>query len=152
MESKCNGDVRRRGISAWVFGVVTAMMVGFAVAAGAQAQTASGPGSTAEKAETRSYETLYLNSSTPRMDAYDIVTDLRNMLPRAKLYFVAPQNAISIYGTADEIALAKQVLAGVDRPRKSYRLTYTLTETGGGQAAETRHVVLRVVAGGTAEM
>jgi type II secretory pathway component GspD/PulD (secretin) len=100
----------------------------------------------------RGYETLYLSSATSRNDAYDIVTDLRNMLPWAKIYYVPQQNAISLYASAEDMTLAKEILAGVDRPVKSYRLTYTLTETGGGHAQETRHVVMLVAAGEQAEV
>ena len=153
-----DGGAGRRGISAWVFGAVTAMMV-VAMGAGAaetQAVSRNGKEVNAEvKADAhgpRSYETLYLNSAISRRDAYDVVTDLRNMLPRAKVYYVPQQKAISILADEKDLALARQVLADVDRPVKSYQVTYTLTETGGGQAAKTRHVAMLVASGGTAEV
>lgn len=159
MDSKCGGGVRRRGISAWGLGAVAAMMVLGAGAAGAQVSHDTGVAvgaQTATKAEAKSYETLYLksalHSSSPNDSSYEIVSDLRNMLPRAKVYYVAPQQAVSIYGTAEELALAKQVLAGVDRPVKSYKVTYTLTETGGGPATKTQHIAMLIASGGTAEV
>ncbi len=149
MMRTCDEGVRRRGISARVLGIVT-VMVAIAASAGVTARAADVNGTV--KAEARSYETLYLNSATTRSDAFDIVTDLRNMLPKAKLFYVPRQHAVSIYGTADEIVLAKQVLAGVDRPVKSYKVTYTFTETGDGQAAKTQHIAMLVASGETAEV
>jgi len=140
---------RRRGVSARVLGIVT-VMVALAASVGVTARAADVNGAT--KAEARSYETLYLNSATARSDAYDIVTDLRNMLPQTKLFYVPRQHAVSIYGTADEIVLAKQVLAGVDRPVKSYKVTYTLTATGGGLAGKTQHISMLIASGETAEV
>lgn len=153
---KSYGRVRRRVISARVSGFVT-VMVACAMGAGmAHAQvshdTGAEAGAKAEVQGQRSYETLYLNGAMTDNEAVDVLVDLRNMLPQAKVYFVQPQRAISLYGSAEDIALAKQVLAGVNRAMKSYRLTYTLTETGGGQAAATRRVSMLVASGGSAEV
>lgn len=92
------------------------------------------------------YQTLYLTNSSGQHDANDIQTDLRNMLPRAKLYYVGTGNAISMRGSAEDIAMAQKILAEIDRPRKAYRLTYTVADAsrqGGGQ-----HLVLIVTQGG----
>ena len=141
----CEQSARRR-VRACVMGavVLAAAVVASAQAHAADVKTAA--------TEAKSYETLYLNGAGNSRGAFDIVTDIRNMLPRAKVMYVPEQNAISIYGTPDEIALAKQVLAGVNREEKSYKLMYTLTETGGGQAERTQHVSLLVVSGGSAEV
>jgi hypothetical protein len=104
------------------------------------------------KADAQNYETLYLNDSIQNSDAHDIVTDLRNMLPRAKVYYVQAQNAVSIMGTAEDLALAHTMLAEIGRAKKSYQLTYTITETDNGQTASTRRVTLRVASGGKAEV
>ena len=94
------------------------------------------------------YQTLYLTSQAEQRDANDIVSDLRNMLPRAKLYYVSSQNAISVRGTPDEIALAQKILSDVDRTRKTYRLTYTIRETDGGRQIGTQQFTLVVASGG----
>lgn len=91
------------------------------------------------------YQTLYLTNSMGR-DANDIQTDLRNMLPRAKMYYVRTGNAISIRGSAEDIAMAQKILAEVDRPRKAYRLTYTISDPGGQSGGQ--HLVLSVTEGG----
>ena len=95
-----------------------------------------------------SYKTFYLSNLTRQKDAEEIETDLRNMLPMAKLYYVPSQSALSVRGSAEDIALAQKMLADLDRPRKAYRLTYTVTETGSDQPNGAQHVTLIVTSGG----
>ena len=90
------------------------------------------------------YTTLYLTNLTDVREANDAVTDLRNMLPGAKIYRVEAANAISMYGTAEDLAKAQKILADIDRPRKTYRLTYTVGDGDSGHAA---HLVLVVAQG-----
>jgi type II secretory pathway component GspD/PulD (secretin) len=97
------------------------------------------------------YKTFYLNNVIRQQDANEIVTDLRNILPMPKIYYVPSQNALSIRGSADDIALAQKILADLDRPHKAYRLTYTLTETGSGQPDGDQHVTLVASSGGTTD-
>jgi type II secretory pathway component GspD/PulD (secretin) len=98
-----------------------------------------------------SYKTFYLSNLTRQQDAEEIQTDLRNMLPAAKLYYVPSQSALSVRGSAEDIALAQKMLADLDRPRKAYRLTYTVTETGSGQTNGGQHVTLIVTSGDTTD-
>lgn len=100
----------------------------------------------------RSYQTLYLTNVSQTSDANEIVTDLRNMLPQAKLYYVGSQNAISMLGTSDDFVLAQKILADMDRSRKTYRVTYTITEMDRGQRVGTRRVMLIVASGGRADL
>jgi type II secretory pathway component GspD/PulD (secretin) len=93
------------------------------------------------------YQTLFLTSLSQR-DALDIQTDLRNMLPRAKLYFVPSQNAISMRGTQDDIQLAQKILSDIDRTRSIYRLTYAITDIDNGKRLGTQHFSIVVVSGG----
>ncbi|HZD45275.1 MAG TPA: hypothetical protein VE109_04285, partial [Acidobacteriaceae bacterium] len=74
------------------------------------------------------------------------------MLPAAKLYYVPSQSAISIRGSAEDIALAQKILTDLDRTRKIYRLTYTITETDGGQPSGKQHVTLLVASGGRTDV
>jgi type II secretory pathway component GspD/PulD (secretin) len=104
--------------------------------------------SAAEKPSSLTYKTFYLSNLTRQQDADEIQTDLRNMLPMAKLFYVPSQSAISIRGSAEDIALAQKILADLDRTRKAYRLTYTITETDSGQPSGKQHVTLVVASGG----
>jgi type II secretory pathway component GspD/PulD (secretin) len=113
-----------------------------AVSGHAQAQPAEA------KANFGTYQMLYLANLTQISDANDITTDLRNMLPMAKIYYVPSQSAISMRGSAEDIALAQKIIADLDKPRKSYRLTYTITETDGGKPVGTQHFAVVVMLGG----
>ncbi len=76
--------------------------------------------------------TIPLMYATQQNDLNDIQTDLRNMLPKARIYGVASQRAITLSATAEDMATAKKLVAELDRPRKVYRLTYSIMESGGG--------------------
>ena len=63
-----------------------------------------------------------------------MMTDLRNILPRAKIYGVQSQNAITLRGTPEDLETAHKLIADLDRPRPLYRLTYTITGYDGGKS------------------
>jgi predicted secreted protein len=122
-----------------------AMVVALALPAlGAGAQT--GPAESKPEAET--YQTLYLTNLSQRNEALDIQTALRNMLPKAKIYLVGSQNAITMRGTAEDFQLAQKMLADLNRAPRTYRVTYTITEIDGGKRLAPQHLALIVVAGG----
>jgi type II secretory pathway component GspD/PulD (secretin) len=123
-------------------GIALTVML-FAPCVGAQTPSADSKPADAKPAA-ESYQTLYLTNLTQQNDLTDIQTDLRNMLPKARVYAIPSQNAISMRGTAEDIQLAQKILAEFDRPRKIYRLTYTITETEGGKSAGTQHFALVV--------
>lgn len=99
----------------------------------------------ADQKPSESYATLYLTNLTENREANDAVTDLRNMLPKAKVYRVESANAISMYATAEDIAKAQKILADIDRPRKTYRLTFTISD--GGANGGSQHFVMIVGSG-----
>jgi hypothetical protein len=107
----------------------------------AQAPTAD------EKAGPEIYQTLYLTNLTQQNDANELVTDLRNMLPKAKTYYVPSQSAISMRGSAEDIALAQKILSDLDKTKKVYRLTYTLTERDGSKIIGVQHVSFIIASG-----
>lgn len=145
-----NGAARRTKSLVRIFALPVLALAFLAASARTQAQPKDS--GTAETRPTQTYQTLYLTNPVQETDASDIITDLRNMLPRARLYWVRSQNAISMLGTADEIQLAKQILSDIDRTKKVYRLTYTITDADNGQTLSTRHVDLVVASGGTTEL
>lgn len=93
------------------------------------------------------YQTLYLTNITQPNDANEIVTDLRNMLPSDKLYYVPSQSAISLRGSAEDIALAQRILSDLDKTKKIYRLTYTMTEKDAGKTIGVQHFSIIVASG-----
>ncbi|MEA3005048.1 MAG: hypothetical protein QOI94_317 [Acidobacteriaceae bacterium] len=123
-----------------------ALITGLAMAcsnlsAAAQPQTADA------KSTPIIYQTLYLTNLTQQNDAVELVNDLRNMLPNAKLYYVPSQSAFSIRASAEEIALAQKILADLDKTKKIYRLTYTMTERDGGKTIGVQHFSIIVASG-----
>lgn len=120
--------------------------------ANAQAAKLADIHSANEKLTTQSYKTFYLSNLTQQNDANDIQTDLRNMIPSAKLYYVPSKSAISIRGSEEDIALAQKILADLDRARKAYRLTYTITDSDNGQPSGRQHVTMVVASGGKSDV
>ena len=121
-------------------GIILAMAsVGLSAAAQTQPPDSKGAPET--------YQTLYLTNLTQPNDANEIVSDLRNMLPNAKLYYVASQGAISLRGSAEEIALAQKILSDLDKTKKIYRLTYTMTEKDGGKTIGLQHFSIIIASG-----
>jgi len=94
--------------------------------------------------------TIYLNNVSQQNDANEDVTMLRNMLPpNDKIYLVANQNAIFIRATPEDIAFAQKLLTDLDRPKKSYRLTYTVSEKDGTKLINTQHFAMVMASGQT---
>jgi type II secretory pathway component GspD/PulD (secretin) len=96
------------------------------------------------------YQTIYLTNLTQQNDLNEVQGALRNMLPKAKLYGIPSQNAIAVRGTAEDVQLAQKICADLDRPKKVYRLTFTIHDAESGQPAEARHFTLVIASGGKA--
>jgi type II secretory pathway component GspD/PulD (secretin) len=96
-----------------------------------------------------SLQTFYLaNVVSQSNDGNEIVTAIRNMIsPKAKVYYIPSQSAIVVNTTPDQLVLAQKVIKDLDRPKKSYRLTYTFTEMDGGKSIGTQHFTMIVVSG-----
>ena len=92
--------------------------------------------------------TFYLNNSVQQSYANELVTALRNMLePCDKAYLVANQSAIVMEAPPDQLALAQKLITDLDRPRKTYRLTYTVTDVDNGKRIGIQHFAMVVVSG-----
>lgn len=92
--------------------------------------------------------TFYLNNAVQQADANEIVTALRNFLdPCTRVYLVASQNAILVRASLENMALTQKLLNDLDRPKKSYRLTYTVTEMDGTKRISSQQFAMVVVSG-----
>jgi type II secretory pathway component GspD/PulD (secretin) len=89
------------------------------------------------------YQTFYLKNATNQNAANDIQTAMRNMIPRAKIYYAATENALSVSGSAEDVAYAQKMLVDLDKPQKVYRVTYTISDGHGAP----RHLALLVTPG-----
>jgi hypothetical protein len=123
-----------------------ALITGIALACSSMSVAAQ-PQAADAKSTPAIYQTLYLTNLTQQNDATELVNDLRNMLPDAKLYYVPSQSAFSIRASAEEIALAQKILADLDKTKKIYRLTYTMTERDGGKTIGVQHFSIIVASG-----
>lgn len=90
------------------------------------------------------YRTFYLKNATGQNAANDIQTTLRNMLPNERIYYAPSENALSIKGSAEDVATTEKILADIDRPQKTYRVTYTI---GDGQESGAQHFTLVLTPG-----
>jgi len=94
------------------------------------------------------FRTFYLHHMTQQSEANELFTALRQMEPPdVKSFFVPSQMAIQLCGLPENIALAERILADLDRPKKAYRITYTLTEVDGIRRGTPQHYSLVVSPG-----
>src|ERR1700722_286800 len=118
--------------------------------AGAQTNPASSQPSEARPAQPPppgTIQTIFLKNITQQSDLNDIATDLRNALPRAKIFFDQSQSAITLCATDEDLAAAQKMIAELDLPRKVYRLTYTFTDVEDGRRMGSQHYAFLAVAG-----
>jgi type II secretory pathway component GspD/PulD (secretin) len=147
MKANCDAATRRAIPSVQMlvaFALAVALLVPAAVA---QTQSADAKPSAKPAPEPAIQQTFFLHNVTQQSELADIQTDVRNMLTNAKIYSVASQNAISMKGTAEDIELAQKLIAELDRPRKVYRLTYTITEMDNGKKTGAQSFSLIVASG-----
>jgi len=149
MTLKKDMHVRRRVSYVLIFAGFTLTLMLFVRSASAQ-DADSKPAEV--KVASDVYQTIYLTNATQQNDANEVQTDLRNMLPRTKIYYVSADGAISLRGTAEDIQMAQKIVADLDKARKTYRLTYTITESEGGKRVGAQRFTLIVVPGGKATL
>jgi type II secretory pathway component GspD/PulD (secretin) len=105
--------------------------------------------SDAAKQGTESVRTFSLTNVSRADDAVELTAALRNLLdPSDKVYLVPSQNAIIVRGAPEQLALAQKLLTDLDRLKKTYRVTYTITESDGGKRVGMQRFSMIVVSGG----
>jgi type II secretory pathway component GspD/PulD (secretin) len=88
--------------------------------------------------------TFFLIKASEQGDFNDIETDLRNALPKAKIFGVQAQDAITIRATAEDMEIAQKIISDLDQARKLYRLTYTITDIDAGKHIGSHQFTLLV--------
>jgi type II secretory pathway component GspD/PulD (secretin) len=92
--------------------------------------------------------TVYLTNMTQVNEANDLQTAVRNMVkPGTHVYYEQTANAILLRGTADELALAQKLITDLDRPKKVYRLVYSVELMDGSKPVSAQHYALVAVLG-----
>jgi len=92
-------------------------------------------------------ETIFLKNVTMQYDLNDIQTALRNNFPWAKMYGLAGQNAITVTSTAEDLKDIHKMVEELDRPKKVYRVTYSVSDVENGKKTGTQHYSLVVASG-----
>ncbi|MGB8028859.1 MAG: hypothetical protein WCF30_04260 [Terracidiphilus sp.] len=142
---------RRYGlVAAAVMAAAALVLVLMPPGAGAQTKPEDAQPSQAKPAAPSAPETVrtfFLTNRSEQNDLNDIQTDLRNVLPKAKIYGIQTQNAITIRATAEDMETAQKLIADLDQPRKLYRLTYTITDIDGSKRLGSQQFTLLVTSG-----
>ncbi|HXC97374.1 MAG TPA: secretin N-terminal domain-containing protein [Edaphobacter sp.] len=98
--------------------------------------------------DTRPMQSFHLMNISSQNDANEVAVALRNLLdPSVKVFLVPNQNTIVMRGSTEQIALAQKVVSELDRPKKLYRLTYTMTDLEGGKRVGVQHFSMVVTEG-----
>ena len=95
-------------------------------------------------------KTFYFNSVTAGSpEEGDIVFAVRSILgsSHASAVPVVSLNAIVIQGTPDELGTAQKIIDDLDKPKKTYRLTYTVTEMDGTKRIGAQHFAMVLIPG-----
>jgi len=95
------------------------------------------------------YQTFYLHHAVEQDQASELVMVLRNELQRSRINYVGTQNAVAIQATAEDMAAAEKIIADLDRPIATWKLTYTLTQSDGGHAEGAPQRVTVIVSQGS---
>jgi len=99
------------------------------------------------KSDPESVRTFYLANVTDANDFNDIQSSLRNMLPKVRGFGMSSQYAITVRGTEEDLDAAQKLITSLDRPRKIYRLTYTITDSDNGKRTGAQKFVVLATAG-----
>ena len=125
--------------------LVFVVLATYAVAQENSSTSQSSEARPAPPAETT--ETIFLENVTDQHDLNDVATALRNVLPRAKVFPVQGQNAITIRATDEDLAVAQKLITEVDKPHHLYRLTYIITSYDADKRTGSEKYVLLAEAG-----
>lgn len=100
------------------------------------------------KANSQELHVFHLANATNFGSSGEIAAALRNMLsPTNRVFTVDSQNAILMSGSEAEIAAAQRLITELDRPKKVYKLTYTLAEIDNGKRIGVQHFDVVVLSG-----
>lgn len=92
--------------------------------------------------------TFYLKYANQQADENEIVTAIRQTVsPEDRVFMVPSQSAILLRAPAEDVALAQKILDDLDRPKKAWRLTYTITEMDGDKRLGIQHYSMDLVDG-----
>ncbi|MFC5862701.1 hypothetical protein ACFPT7_10405 [Acidicapsa dinghuensis] len=124
---------------------IIAVMMSLTAAATAHAQSE-------ERYHADTYQMIVLQHMVSHDQANDVMQALRNAMPRASAYLNPSAQIISINASAADVALAQKIVAEMDKPVRTYRLTYTLTQVEDGKHGVSQRFELVVASGDRADL
>ena len=90
--------------------------------------------------DSQSTRTFYLKYAVQPQDMNEINAVLRLMLPQEDKTFVVPnQAALVVRAIPEDLDVALKTIDDLDRPKKSWRLTYTVSEMDGDKRVGAQH-------------
>jgi hypothetical protein len=93
-------------------------------------------------------KTFYLSNVVEPNNVNEIFYAVRNTLPNGvTVYQSTNQSAIIVRATPDDLARAQKIINDLDRPKKNYRLTYTVTEMDGSKQIGVQHYAMILSSG-----
>ncbi|QNI36889.1 secretin N-terminal domain-containing protein [Edaphobacter albus] len=91
---------------------------------------------------------FHLKNITMQAEANELLMALRNNVdPRDHITLVPSQNAIIMKAPTESIDTAEKVISELDKPRKTYRLIYTLIDFAGTKRVGDQHYSMVLVSG-----
>lgn len=90
------------------------------------------------------HETIFLHHVSMPDSLNDVQIALRSQLPQTRIYSIANQNAITLSGSAEDLVVARKIIADLDKPVGGYRLTYSFVTVDAGKRGPARQYVLLV--------
>lgn len=140
-------DVTRSKRYRHILLAAAAIMLTTAIAISTTAQAQS-----EERYHTDTYQMIPLQHTASMNQANDIMQALRNAMPQARAYLNYSAQIISINASAADVAQAQKMVAEMDKPIRTYRLTYTLTQIEDGKHGSAQKFELVVASGDRADM
>ena len=103
---------------------------------------------TTKSAAPEMVETFYLANTSQINDVVEIRGAIRDILPpSATISLDSSQNSLTIHATPEQMASARKLIADLDRTKKTYRLTFIITESDAGKRIGSQHYALILVSG-----
>jgi type II secretory pathway component GspD/PulD (secretin) len=91
---------------------------------------------------------FYLKNLPTQQEATEALIVLRNILdPRDRLTIMPSQNTLVMDAPAEEIAATEKLINDLDKPKRTYRLTYTLIDLDGSKRLGDQHYSMVLVSG-----
>lgn len=139
-----SANARRAPFRALILAAVPLSWLLFAPNLHAQSDASS---SGAEGKAPQTTVTIFLNNITDRDGMTELQGDLRTAMPNLHVYGDHTQRSVTLLGTTEEIDKAQKLIAELDKPRRAYRVTYTITDSDSGKPAASKHVTLVIQSG-----